>query len=111
MEAQLDEGHARLSSLSMQQLECEKLHVAVSGEYEFRGNLGVMDVTRRGTLSLGLQLTPRREDQQILLDRPRIQGITFENPAPWFDGKAIANWVLEFFATPICAQLPSGLPC
>lgn len=111
VEAQLDEGHARLSSLSMQQLDCEELHVAVSGEYEFRANLGVMDVTRRGTLLLGLQLMPRPEQQQILLEQPRVQELTFGNPAPWFDGKAITNWVLALFATPVCAELPSGLPC
>ncbi len=110
-EAPLDEGYARLSPLSILAIDCEHQHMAVSGSYEFRGNLGVMDVTRRGTLVLELQLTPRPDEGQVLLEKSQVADITFDNPAPWFDGKAISNWALTLFATPPCVQLQSGLPC
>ena len=70
-----------------------------------------MDVTRRGALILRLQLVPGPEPQQISLTPAQLQEITFQNPAPWFDGKAIGDWGLDLFATPTCARLHSGLPC
>ena len=111
IEAQLDEGHARLAAPSILLLDCEQQRVLVSGAYEFRGNIGVMDVTRRGALILRLQLVPGPEPQQLSLTQAQLQEITFENPAPWFDGKAIRDWGLDLFATPTCARLRSGLPC
>ena len=110
-EAQLDEGYARLSPLSIHAIDCERRRIVVSGTYEFRGNLGVMDVTRRGTISLELRLTPRPDEQQVFLEMPQVTDITFDNPAPWFDGKAVATWALTPFATPTCTRLHSGLPC
>ncbi|MBI3328409.1 MAG: hypothetical protein HYZ81_17120, partial [Nitrospinae bacterium] len=109
--AQLDEGHARLSPLSISSIDCEGRQVIVSGGYEFRGNIGVMDVTRQGTLVIQLRLTPQQGRRQVFLEKPELQDITFDNPAPWFDGKAVSNWALALFATPICARLQSGLPC
>ncbi len=111
VEAQLDEGHARLSSLSILDIDCEHQRVVVSAAYEFRGNIGVMDVTRRGTAVLQLHLTPRSEQRQMVLEEPTIVDLTFDNPAPWFDGKAIVNWALTLFARPTCVTSPSGLPC
>ncbi|MBI3326228.1 MAG: hypothetical protein HYZ81_05955 [Nitrospinae bacterium] len=109
--AQLDEGHARLSPLSISTIDCKHLRVVVSGAYEFRGNIGVMDVTRMGTLVILLRLTPQQERRQVFLEKPQVQDITFDNPAPWFDGKAVSNWAIALFATPTCARLQSGLPC
>jgi hypothetical protein len=111
VEAQLDEGHARLSPLSIVGVDCEHQRVVVSGAYEFRGNIGVMDVTRRGTAVIQLRLTPQLEQRQMVLADPKIVDLTFDNPAPWFDGKAIINWVLTLFARPTCVTSPSGLPC
>jgi hypothetical protein len=111
VEAQLDEGHARLSPLSIVEVDCEHQRVVVSGAYEFRGNIGVMDVTRRGTAVIQLRLTPRLEQRQMVLEDPKVVDLTFDNPAPWFDGKAITNWVLTLFARPTCVTSPSGLPC
>jgi hypothetical protein len=111
VEAQLDEGHARLSPLSIVDVDCEHQRVVVSGAYEFRGNIGVMDVTRRGTAAIQLRLTPRLEQRQMVLEDAKIVDLTFDNPAPWFDGKAIINWVLTLFARPTCVTSPSGLPC
>jgi hypothetical protein len=109
--AQLDEGNARLSPLSILSIDCVQRHVVVSGTYEFRGNLGVMDITRRGTIVLQLRLSPEREQHQVWLDAPQALDVTFDNPAPWFDGKAISNWVLSLFANPVCASLVNGQPC
>jgi hypothetical protein len=111
VEAQLDEGHARLSPLSIVDVDCEHQRVVMSGAYEFRGNIGVMDITRRGTVGLQLRLTPRLEQRQMVLEDPKVVDLTFDNPAPWFDGKAITNWVLTLFARPTCVTSPSGLPC
>jgi hypothetical protein len=111
MMAQLDEGNARLSSLSILSIDCEQQHVVVSGSYEFRGNLGVMDITRRGTTVLQLRLRPKLEQRQVWLESPEALEVTFDNPAPWFDGKAISNWVLSLFADPVCAFLENGQPC
>lgn len=111
IEAQLDEGHARLSPLSILDVDCEHQRVVVSGAYEFRGNIGVMDVTRRGTAVIQLHLTARLEQRQMVLDDPKIVDLTFDNPAPWFDGKAIMTWALTLFARPTCITSPSGLPC
>jgi leucyl-tRNA synthetase len=83
----------------------------VSGTYEFRGNLGVMDVTRRGTAVLQLQLSPKATQRQVWLESPEVLEVTFDNPAPWFDGKAISNWALFLFAKPVCANLRNGQPC
>jgi hypothetical protein len=109
--AQLDEGNARLSPLSILVVDCEQQHVVVSGTYEFRGNLGVMDITRRGTTLLQLRLSPKSTQQQVWLEAPEVLEVTFDNPAPWFDGKAIRTWVLALFATPLCANLLNGQPC
>jgi hypothetical protein len=109
--AQLDEGNARLSPLSILLLDCEQQRIVVSGNYEFRGNLGVMDITRRGTTALQFRLIPNPEQRQVWLEDPEVVEITFDNPAPWFDGKAISNWVLSLFATPVCANLQTGQPC
>jgi hypothetical protein len=109
--AQLDEGNARLSSLSILSIDCEQERVVVSGSYEFRGNLGVMDITRRGTTVLQLRLSPKLEQRQVWLEAPEALEVTFDNPAPWFDGKAISSWVLSLFADPVCAFLENGQPC
>ena len=109
--AQLDEGNARLSPLSILSIDCEQQRVVVSGSYEFRGNLGVMDITRRGTTVLQLRLSPKLEQRQVWLEAPEALEVTFDNPAPWFDGKAISNWVLSLFANPVCASLVNGQPC
>jgi hypothetical protein len=109
--AQLDEGNARLSPLSVLSLDCEQQRVVISGSYEFRGNLGVMDVTRRGTAVLQLRMSPKLEQRQVWLEAPEALEVTFDNPAPWFDGKAISNWVLSLFANPVCASLVNGQPC
>jgi hypothetical protein len=111
MKAQLDEGNARLSPLSILSINCEQQHVVVSGSYEFRGNLGVMDITRRGTTVLQLHLSPKLEQRQVWLETPEVLEVTFDNPAPWFDGKAISNWALALFAHPVCATLDNGQPC
>ena len=84
---------------------------SVSGSYEFRGNLGVMDITRRGTTVLQWRLNPKLEQRQVWLEAPEVLEVTFDNPAPWFDGKAISNWVLSLFAHPVCAALENGQPC
>jgi hypothetical protein len=109
--AQLDEGNARLSPLSIHSIDCEQQHVVISGRYEFRGNLGVMDITRRGTTVLQLRMSPKLEQRQVWLEAPEVLEVTFDNPAPWFDGKAISNWALSLFAHPICASLQNGQPC
>jgi hypothetical protein len=109
--AQLDEGNARLSALSIFSIDCEQQRVVVSGSYEFRGNLGVMDITRRGTTVLQLRLSPKLEQRQVWLEAPEALEVTFDNPAPWFDGKAISSWVLSLFADPVCAFLENGQPC
>jgi hypothetical protein len=109
--AQLDEGNARLAPLSILSIDCEQQRVVVSGSYEFRGNLGVMDITRRGTMVLQLRLSPRPEPQQVWLEAPEAVEVTFDNPAPWFDGKAISNWVRSLFANPVCISLRHGQPC
>jgi hypothetical protein len=111
MTAQLDEGNARLEPLSILSIDCEQQRVVVSGSYEFRGNLGVMDLTRRGTMVLQLRLSHRPEPRQVWLEAPEAVEVTFDNPAPWFDGKAISNWVLSLFANPVCASLRHGQPC
>ena len=110
-EAQLDEGHARLSPLSIVVIDCTEQRVVVSGTYEFRGNLGVIDVTRRGTTVIQLHLVPQLRQRQVVLEEPEILNLTFDNPAPWFDGKAVENWALALFATPMCAELLNGRPC
>jgi hypothetical protein len=109
--AQLAEGNARLSPLSILLVDCEQQRIVVSGSYEFRGNLGVMDITRRGTTALQFRLTPKPGQRQVWLEDPEVLDITFDNPAPWFDGKAISNWALSLFATPVCANLQTGQPC
>jgi hypothetical protein len=109
--AQLDEGNARLSPLSITSIDCEQQRVVASGSYEFRSNLGVMDITRRGTTVLQLRLSPKPEQRQVWLESPEALEVTFDNPAPWFDGKAISNWVLSLFAHPVCAFLENGQPC
>ena len=109
--AQLDEGNARLSSLSILSIDCEQQRAVISGSYEFRGNLGVMDITRRGTTVLQLRLSPKLQQRQVWLEAPEALEVTFDNPAPWFDGKAISNWVLSLFADPVCAFLENGQPC
>jgi hypothetical protein len=109
--AQLDEGNARLSSWSVLLVDCEQQHVVASGNYEFRGNLGVMDLTRRGAAVLQFQLSSEPRQRQIKLDSPQLLDVTFDNPAPWFDGKAISTWVLALYSQPICMHLPDGQPC
>ena len=74
-------------------------------------NLGVMDITRRGTTVLQFHLNPMPAERQVWLDEPELLEVTFENPAPWFDGRAISKWALSLFATPICADLQNGQPC
>jgi hypothetical protein len=109
--AQLDEGNARLSPLSILVVDCEQQRVVVSGTYEFRGNLGVMDITRRGTTVLRFRVSPKPGQRQVWLEAPEVLEVTFDNPAPWFDGQAIRNWALALFATPLCANLQNGQPC
>jgi hypothetical protein len=109
--AQLAEGHARLAPLSILSIDCAQRHVVVSGSYEFRGNLGVMDITRRGTTVLQFRLRPKPEQRQVWLEAPEALEVTFDNPAPWFDGKAISNWALALFANPMCASLVNGQSC
>ena len=109
--AQLDEGNARLLPLSILSIDCEQQRVVVSGSYEFRSNLGVMDITRRGTMVLQWRLSPRPEPRQVWLEAPEAVEVTFDNPAPWFDGKAISNWVFSLFPSPVCASLHNGQPC
>jgi hypothetical protein len=109
--AQLAEGNARLSELSLRTLDCQRQQVIVAGRYEFRGNIGVIDLTRRGTAVLQLHLTPQAQQRQVRLENPAVLDVTFDNPAPWFDGKAIADWALALFATPLCANLQNGQPC
>jgi hypothetical protein len=111
MTAQLDEGNARLSPMSILSVDCQERRVVVSGSYEFRGNLGVMDITRRGTTVLRFHLSPQPGRRQVWLDAPEVLDVTFDNPAPWFDGKAISNWALSIFAQPVCANLQNGQPC
>jgi hypothetical protein len=109
--AQLDEGNARLSPLSIVSIDCEQQRVVVSGIYEFRGNLGVMDITRRGTTVLQFRLSPKPGQHQVWLEAPEVLDVTFDNPAPWFDGKAISNWARALFVNPVCANLQNGQPC
>jgi hypothetical protein len=109
--AQLDEGNARLSPLAILAIDCEQQRVVVSSSYEFRGNLGVMDITRRGTTLLQFHLRPHTEQRQVWLEAPKVLEVTFDNPAPWFDGKAISAWVLSLFSKPVCASLENGQPC
>jgi hypothetical protein len=109
--AQLDEGNARLSPLSIVRIDCERQRVVVSGSYEFRGNLGVIDITRRGMTVLQFRLSPKPAQQQVWLEDPEVLDVTFDNPAPWFDGKAISNWARALFMNPICANLQNGQPC
>jgi hypothetical protein len=111
MTAQLDEGNARLSPMSILLVDCEERRLVVSGSYEFRGNLGVMDITRRGTTVLQFRMSPKPGQHQVWLETPEILDVTFDNPAPWFDGKAIANWALSLFAEPVCAHLQNGQRC
>jgi hypothetical protein len=108
---QLAEGNARLSPLAIHSIDCESRQVVVSGAYEFRGNLGVMDVTRRGTTVIQLHLNESAGQPRVALEKPKIMDVTFDNPAPWFDGAAIRNWALDLFATPICVNLEDGQPC
>ena len=108
---QLDEGNARLSPLSIRSVDCAQQHVVVFGSYEFRGNLGVMDITRRGTTVLQFRLRPESDQRQVWLEAPEVLDVTFDNPAPWFDGKAISNWMRSLFAHPVCASLQDGQPC
>ncbi len=109
--AQLDEGNARLSPLAIVSIDCEEQRVVVSGNYEFRGNLGVMDITRRGTAVLQFRLDPKPGQHQVWLEDPEVLDVTFDNPAPWFDGKAISNWARALFVNPVCANLQNGQPC
>jgi hypothetical protein len=109
--AQLAEGNARLSPLSIVSVDCEQQRVVVSGSYEFRSNLGVMDITRRGTTVLQFHLSPKAGQQQVWLEDPEILDVTFDNPAPWFDGKAISNWALSLFGKPVCAHVQNGQAC
>lgn len=109
--AQLAEGNARLSPLSIVSVDCERQRVVASGSYEFRGNLGVMDVTRRGTTVLQFRLRPESGQRQVWLEAPEVVDVTFDNPAPWFDGKAISNWALSLFGKPVCAHVQNGQPC
>jgi hypothetical protein len=109
--AQLDEGNARLSPFSIVIIDCEQQRVVVSGSYEFRGNLGVMDITRRGTTVLQFRLDPKPGQHQVWLEDPEVLDVTFDNPAPWFDGKAISNWTRALFVKPVCANLQNGQPC
>jgi hypothetical protein len=111
MTAQLDEGNARLLPMSILLVDCAARRVTVSGSYEFRGNLGVMDITRRGTTVLQFRMSPQPGQRQVWLEAPEVLDVTFDNPAPWFDGKAISNWALSLFATPVCANLQNGQPC
>ena len=109
--AQLDEGNARLSPLSVVLVDCEQQRVVVSGSYEFRGNLGVMDITRRGTTVLQFRMSPKPGQRQVWLEDPEVLDVTFDNPAPWFDGKAISNWARSLFVKPVCVNLHNGQPC
>jgi hypothetical protein len=111
MTVQLEEGNARLSPLSTRTVDCEQQRVVVSATYEFRGNLGVMDITRRGTTVLQFHLNPKPAERQVWLEAPEVLDVTFDNPAPWFDGKAISNWALSLFPKPVCANLHNGQPC
>jgi hypothetical protein len=109
--AQLDEGNARLSPLSITGIDCERQRVVASASYEFRSNLGVMDITRRGATVLQWRLSPKPDQRQVWLEAPEALEVTFDNPAPWFDGKAISNWALSLFADPVCVVLENGQPC
>jgi hypothetical protein len=109
--AQLDEGNARLSPWSIVNIDCDQQRVVVSGSYEFRSNLGVIDVTRRGMTVLQFHLRPKPEQQEVWLEDPEVLDVTFDNPAPWFDGKAISNWARALFVNPVCANLQNGQPC
>jgi hypothetical protein len=109
--AQLNEGNARLAPPSILVVDCAQQRLVVSGAYEFRGNLGVMDITRRGTAVLEFHMTPKAAERQVWLEVPEVLEITFDNPAPWFDGKAISNWALSLFPKPVCALLQNGQPC
>ena len=109
--AQLEEGNARLAVPSILGIDCDQRHAIVSGGYEFRGNLGVMDITRRGAVVVRLHMTLKAAERQVWLDAPEVMDITFDNPAPWFDGKAIGNWALSLFSKPLCAHLQNGRPC
>jgi len=109
--AQLDEGNARLLPLSIVDIDCDQQRVVVSGNYEFRGNLGVIDITRRGTIVLQFRLHPKPGQQEVWLEDPEVLEVTFDNPAPWFDGKAISNWARALFGNPVCANLQNGQPC
>jgi hypothetical protein len=109
--AQLEEGNARLAAPALLGIDCGRRYVVVSGLYEFRGNLGVMDITRHGSAVLRLHLTPGAEGRQVWLETPEVVEVTFDNPAPWFDGKAIRKWVLSLFSSPLCAHLQNGQPC
>jgi hypothetical protein len=109
--AQLAEGNAQLSGLDLRVLDCEQRRLIVSSTYKFRGNIGVMDLTRRGTLVMQLRLTPQAGQRQVRLEGPEVLDITFDNPAPWFDGKAIQTWAIELLSTPICAYVQNGQPC
>jgi len=109
--AQLEEGNAWLSPLTILHVDCQQQRVVVSGAYEFRGNLGVMDITRRGTTVLQFHLNPKPAARQVWLEEPEVLDVSFENPAPWFDGKAIGKWALSLFPKPVCANLQNGQPC
>jgi len=109
--AQLEEGNARMAVPSIQGIDCEQLRVVVAGAYEFRGNLGVMDITRRGNAVLAFTMAPKPTERQVWLEAPEVQEVTFDNPAPWFDGRAIDHWALSLFPKPLCANLQNGHPC
>jgi hypothetical protein len=109
--AQLDEGNARLSPLSIVTLDCEQQRVVVSGSYEFRGHLGVIDITRRGTTVLQFHLSPQPGQRQVWLEDAEVLDVSFDNPAPWFDGQAIRAWALSLFAKPVCADAQNGQAC
>jgi hypothetical protein len=109
--AQLAEGNARMAAPSIRGIDCEQLRVVVTGAYEFRGNLGVMDITRRGNAVLEFNVVPKPTERQVWIEAPEVQEVTFDNPAPWFDGKAINKWAPSLFPKPLCANLQNGRPC
>jgi hypothetical protein len=109
--AQLAEGNARLAPLSIVMIDCEQQRVEVSGGYEFRSNFGVIDITRRGTAVLQFRMRSKPGQHQVWLEDPEVLDVTFDNPAPWFDGKAISNWARTLFVEPVCANVQNGQPC
>jgi hypothetical protein len=56
-------------------------------------------------------MSPKPGQRQVWLEDPEVLDVTFDNPAPWFDGKAISNWARSLFVKPVCANLHNSQPC